>query len=416
MQFDIEHERLKKIVNHAYTTTSFYINSADGNPVFKDENISWESIPLTKKEDIVLSGDSFISSRYLSQYIMRKLLRVPTSGSTGKCVDIYWNSADNFLSLMPLLLKRKKYYNINSQDRHCYFYTGRIPGKIDKEAECLDFEMGFCKSNLNEEKLIRIWDEMRKFKPTWLILQPSMASLLCKIVETNELEPIADLRYAEITGEMLFPSERERIETILHVKVANQYGCNEMNSIAYECPEGYLHCMESNVLVEILDENGEAVSNGEEGEIYITTLTNYAMPLIRYQIGDRGRLMDHQCKCGSKERIMELTKGRSNDWVIDNEGKQLNTYIFLRCIENINMMYENVIHQFQIIQHQIGKFTVNLVTDEEFAKSDIINLFLENLWQTSLSGAEYNFVFFAHLFPDNSFGKLKWFINEMISV
>ncbi len=412
--------RLERILHHAYTTTPFYMDSDDdyindirGKGFVLKEESDWEKIPLTKKEDIVLHKDSFISSHYLSLYLQEKLLQVSTSGSTGKCVEIYWSKSDNNRSLMPLWLKRKRYYQINPHDRHCYFYTGRKLGETDIETEDIGYARGFCKSNLNEKKLVQIWYEMIAYNPIWFVLQPSMGALLAKVVETYNLPMIPNLRYIEMSGEMLLPAVREQIERVLHVRIANQYGCVEMNSIAYECSEGYLHCMEENVFTEILDDDGKAVSEGEEGNIYITTLLNYAMPLIRYQIGDRGRFVNQRCDCGNHETIMELSNGRNNDWVIDNNGEYINAYIFIRCITNTNIICENAIYQFQVIQHEIGRFSVNLVIDDEFPAEKIRSLFLENLWQTSLSGAAVHFNFHPNLYPDSSIGKLKWFINEM---
>ncbi|MDR1700421.1 MAG: hypothetical protein LBR68_04445 [Lachnoclostridium sp.] len=411
---------IEKIVNHAITTVPFYMDSNHEYISYIKKNgfilknaDEWGSIPFTKKEDIVLHGDSFISAKFLPYYLQNKLLRVRTSGSTGKCVEIYWNHTDNYRSLISLWLKRKKYYQINPHDRHCYFYTTRESGKTERETEDLGYARGFCKCDLNDEKLIRIWAQMVEYAPVWLSLQPSMATLLSSIVENYDLPQIPSLRYIELTGEMLLTSNREKIEKNLKARIANQYGCMEMNSIAYECSKGQLHCMEDNVFTEILDHKGKSVLDGEEGEIYLTTLRNYAMPLIRYRIGDRGRFSGHQCGCGNREKVIEITNGRSNDWVIDNNGKRINAYIFIRCINNINQLCENAIYQFQVIQHKIGQFTVMLVVDDEFEEEDIEGLFKEHLWQTSLSGANFNFIFHASLYPDDCVGKLKWFINEI---
>ena len=405
--------QLQQIVKHAYTTTPFYMN-LKRDDILGNITGNWGNFPLTYKENIILQGDSFISSHYMSQYLQRKLLRIHTSGSTGKCTEVYWNLSDNSRSMFPLWIKRKKYYQINPHDRYCYFFTGTKQGETDIETEEIEYSYGFCKSNLNEEKLIRIWNQMREYNPKWLILQPCMGILLSQIVEKHNLDHITNLRYIELTGEMLFPPSRMYIEKNLNAKTANQYGCCEMNSIAYECPEGHLHCMDENVHIEILDDNGHEVPDGEEGNIYLTTLRNYVMPLIRYQIGDRGKLLYQDCKCGNHSPILELTNGRTYDWIVDNNGELINSYIFVRCVENINMMHDDtVIYQFQIIQHQISEFTVKLVIDNEFAENEIRNLFVKNLWQSSLSGAAIKFIFYPHLFPDEKRGKLKWFINEM---
>lgn len=275
------------------------------------------------------------------------------------------------------------------------------------------FALGFCKSNLTDKKLADVWERMRAFKPVWMNLQPSMAMLLCRVIEKYGLNSIPTLRYVETTGEMLFPHMRKYIQEKLNVAIADQYGCNELNSLAFECPNGYLHCMEENAVVEILDGQGNPVPDGEEGEIVVTSLNNYAMPLIRYRIGDRGRIIHKACSCGDSGRVLELTTGRSNDWVIDKDGNLLNAYIFARCVENVNKIYEHAVLQFQVIQHAVDDFTINLVLDEECEPDEICGYFMENLWQGTLTGADFKLQLYPELIPEEKSGKLKWFVSEM---
>ena len=87
------------------------------------------------------------------------------------------------------------------------------------------------------------------------------------------------------------------MEAFFNCKVASQYGCYEVNSIAYECPFHKLHVMTENVYVEIVEDN----------QICITSKHNRVMPFVRYKVGDRGRLCtDKNCSCGSQEPILEL--------------------------------------------------------------------------------------------------------------
>ncbi len=89
--------------------------------------------------------------------------------------------------------------------------------------------------------------------------------------------------------------------------MASYYGANEFHSIAYECPYGNMHLMSGNVYVEVLNDNKECVA-GEEGEVYVTSLTNSVMPLIRYQIGDRGKIeAGKKCMCGNHSPVIVVS-------------------------------------------------------------------------------------------------------------
>ena len=178
-------------------------------------------------------------------------------------------------------------------------------------------------------------------------------------------------------------------------------------------PKGHLHCMEENAVIEILDEQGDPLPDGEEGEIVVTSLSNFAMPLIRYKIGDRGCFLKEACSCDDPGKVLKLTTGRSNDWVVDREGNLLNVYIFVRCVENINRIYEHAILQFQVIQHAVDKFTIKLVIDEECEPDEICRYFMENLWQGTLLGADFRIQIYPELMPEERSGKLKWFVSEI---
>lgn len=401
-------DRKKQIVDHAYKTVPFYCDKK----LLHEKISDWDDIPIVDKNDLVMKNNAFISENYLGYFVRNELIYSQTSGSTGKCVDVYWYPADCNRSLLPLWMRRKKYYNINPHDKFCYFFTGRDLGNIDVEIEYMETSMGICKSDLNEEKLVEILEKIREFGPRWMIIQPSIAVLLCQVLNKYNLGNIPTLKYIESTGEMLFPDIKRYIERSLGVMVANQYGCNELNSIALECPCGELHCFEENAIIEVIDSNGNSLSDGEEGELCITTLTNYAMPLIRYKVGDLGRIERNNCSCGCKGAILKLVNGRNNDWVIDRNGSKINAYVFARCVQNVNRIVENAILQFQIVQTQIDLFSVNLVLDDGCDPNEICNLFLDNLYQSSLDAVRFQFFFHSKLFPDVSTGKLQWFKRD----
>lgn len=129
---------------------------------------------------------------------------------------------------------------------------------------------------------------------------------------------------------MLLESTRRKLEEAFKCKISNQYGCYEANSIAYECPHNKLHCMEDNIYVEIVDNEGKEVTKVNEGNIIITTLNSHAMPFIRYKIGDRG-VMDYNqevCKCGNKSPVLKLSSGRVNDYIVLDDGSRINAYVY----------------------------------------------------------------------------------------
>lgn len=84
-------ERQRKIIRHAYETVPFYMNISreKGFDCEKCEDLA--DIPIVSKEDLVLRNDAFISAGYMTEYLQGKLLQTHTSGSTGKCANIFWS-------------------------------------------------------------------------------------------------------------------------------------------------------------------------------------------------------------------------------------------------------------------------------------------------------------------------------------
>ena len=190
----------------------------------------------------------------------------------------------------------------------------------------------------------------------------------------------------------------------------NQYGANEFNSIAYECPNGNMHIMESNVIVEVL-KDGKGVEDGTEGEVYISTRTNSAMPLIRYKIGDIGKICTGKCDCGCEWKMFELTSGRVSDYILCADGSRVTSYTLVRAIESVNYIYENVIRQFRIIQKNIEEFHIILVVDEDdLDMCDVIErVFKESIMETRLAGVDYTFEYKTRLIPNDENGKFAYF-------
>lgn len=128
--------------------------------------------------------------------------------------------------------------------------------------------------------------------------------------------------YAKVFGEMLYPFQRQLIEEGLGARVIETYGCNETGTVAYECPAGSIHVFAEHVEVEILND-GEPAAPGEMGEIVLTCTTNRTMPLIRYRVGDRGRLVADPCSCGRPHPVLSGIEGRTGDVLLTATGVQI---------------------------------------------------------------------------------------------
>ena len=396
--------KTKETMSQAYSQSPFYQKKMQEENVSLDVMMEdWGSVPVIDKKEMVCTTESVVPYKYLVNSNDKDMIIGNTSGSTGQCLTIYWNHWDMAKSMMSLWLYRKKYYGISPTDKYCYFYTLRNMNKSDPEWEIHKMGMGFSKQNLTEEKLYA-------HQPVWLLLQPSIAIPLARYVLESGVELIESLKYIELSGEMFTEQNQRFLEAVFQVPVRSQYGCNEVNSIAYECPHKNLHVMDANVHVDIM-KDGKSVKDGEEGHIVITSKNNHVMPFIKYDIGDYGMLLEKSCSCGNKGRILKLTRGRKNDMVLFENGQECSVYEFIRAFSCVEKCIDGTLYQYQIIQKAYDLFEIHLVTDEK--KEVIETIFKKNIQNENLQNAEYSFVMHEHLLPEEDCGKLRMFRREM---
>jgi phenylacetate-CoA ligase len=145
----------------------------------------------------------------------------------------------------------------------------------------------------------------------------------------------------------LYPFMREAIEDVFRCKVFNRYGSREVGDIAGECSvHRGLHVLPWSCYVEVVDEVGRRVPAGIEGNIVVTCLTNFAMPLIRYQIGDRGILSaEPQCPCGRQGQILERVSGRNVDVFKTRDGTLVDGEYFTHLL-----YFQPWVWKFQVVQ------------------------------------------------------------------
>ena len=133
------------------------------------------------------------------------------------------------------------------------------------------------------------------------------------------------LKYVMPYGGLACDSLLSRVRSALGVETRNIYGTSELGPVAVSCDNHRaMHIIESFFEVEIF-RDGKVVQDGQIGEVVITDLTNTAMPLIRYKVGDIGRILQDACACGRNTKRLEIlgrvqeTLVRSGHWVTASE-------------------------------------------------------------------------------------------------
>lgn len=169
-----------------------------------------------------------------------------------------------------------------------------------------------------------------------------------------------------VGAEKLHSFQRELIERVFEAPVFETYGSREFTLIGGECAEhAGLHLTMENLLVEIVDDDGLATPAGEEGNVVITDLTNYGMPFIRYQNGDRAIAGLDRCRCGRGLPLLKQVTGRQLDILETVDGRHIPGEFFPHLIKE----YRGV-RRFQVVQENLRSVKVLIVPGAEWTLED----------------------------------------------
>jgi phenylacetate-CoA ligase len=268
-----------------------------------------------------------------------------TSGSTGRRTTTYFDERGWVLAKHLLKLRARFAAGVRPLDRIALLQDGiDAPRRIGRATRAAAFSV--------HQPLAEIVPDLRAFAPSVLYGFPGHLALLAETLDAG----VMPVRLVFTSGELLDLPTRRRIETGFGAPVLDVYGCTETKEIAWQCSEknGY-HLNADWVYVEI-DPPGRA------GRLLVTPLYNRAMPLLRYEVGDCGEVLDdEQCPCGRGLPLIRPTLGRSVDYLHLPGGRRLAPYSLTCAIEAIEGM-----RQYQFVQRAPDLLDLRIVPHNGF--------------------------------------------------
>jgi phenylacetate-CoA ligase len=226
---------------------------------------------------------------------------------------------------------------------------------------------------ISEEDLVRYVNINNSFKPD--IIQGYATALyeFGKYILQKNID-IHRPKFIVAQAENLTTEMRGIIEKAFGCSVRNLYGSREVSCIAGECKNGLMHIFNFWNYVEVLDGNNMPVKEGEEGKVVVTNLHNYAMPFIRYEIGDRAIVGPKKCSCGNPYPTLKKITGRITDSFIKRDGTVIPAEFFIHFIGVV--CSDGSIDKFQVIQEDHEKIKILFVSQNGLnaaKKNDIEN-------------------------------------------
>jgi phenylacetate-CoA ligase len=348
-QFQLE--RLQSTLNRVYRNVKFYRSRLDGVEVLPGDihNLEdLEKLPFTTKDDL---RDNYPYG--MLAVPLREVVRIHSStGTTGKPTVIGYsrNDLDTWSELVARVLAAG---GVTSEDVvQIAFGYGLFTGGFGLHygAERIGASV-IPVSSGNTRKQVMI---MEDYRTTALICTPSYAHFISEVIEEEGIEAgRLSLKWGLFGSEPWSEKMRGEIESKLAITATDNYGLSEVMGpgVAGEClVKSGLHLNEDHYIPEIIDpDTGEVLPMGERGELVITTITNEAMPLIRYRTRDLTRLYLEDCACGRTLVKMEKVTGRTDDMIII---KGVN--VFPTQVEQVLNQFEGITPHYQILLDRDG--------------------------------------------------------------
>ena len=153
---------------------------------------------------------------------------------------------------------------------------------------------------------------LQRNEPDYLLTSPANAAELVRSALAHGVR-LPRLREVRTFGGLVRPEVRESCRQAWGVPLTDLYTSGEAGHVALQCPgHEHYHVQSESVLVELLDRHGRACAPGAVGRIVVTTLHNFAMPLVRYDTGDLGEEAE-PCECGRGLPVLRRIVQRTHD-------------------------------------------------------------------------------------------------------
>ncbi len=330
------------------------------------------SLPILTKTDIRAHGAELLSERYDRATLTRKM----TSGSTGVSLEVFVDEVSQQHKQASHPAARTSGAAEASFPASLSPRCGAIPS-IGSAAGAVACAMPCWSAR-------RTWTLSRWTRARWPVSPPDCAAVRPRCYSDMRTRSILLAEYCSpdrgirtirprgiiATAMVLHTTERQAIEEVFACPVTNRYGCEEVSLIACECERhDGLHVNADGVYVELLRE-GQPVSPGEPGSVVATDLTNRAMPLLRYQVGDVAVWSGRACPCGRGLPLLERIEGREADYVVTAAGELISG---ISLTENFALHVPGVV-QIQIVQEEILHFVFRIVRGPDFGPASLRRL------------------------------------------
>ncbi len=367
---DWQFRQLRELVTHALAQVPYYRDHLRRAMIFTLAGLTPESFlrwPVLRKADLMT-----YSGQMLARQIPREhgaIIWNSTSGSTATPVKVAFTDMAVWLQA-ALVLRSQLWHGLDFSAKFAAIKSGVAAGSY------ADWGPATRDAIATGPSVVCFVSEPANVQLDWLLHQ-APAYLLCygtilhALLDASRAAGIRphSLRAVFSFGETVSEDLRERLRAEWRVPMIDAYSAGEFGTIAIDCPvQPHFHVQSESVYLEVLRDDGTPATAGETGRVVITDLHNFAMPLIRYEIGDYARV-GTLCSCGRGLPVLTRVLGRVRNMACDPSGRRFWPSFPARLWTAVP-----AVRQLQLVQVDAGRINVRYIGERDLLATEITQL------------------------------------------
>ncbi|MDM8553183.1 hypothetical protein QUF75_00415 [Desulfococcaceae bacterium HSG7] len=364
----LQYNRLTRLIKYAYKHVPYYRNLlSDSGVVNSQKKIildNFSNIPLLDKQTIKNEFERLQSDKLHK----RKWHYETTGGSTGEPTKVI-HDLERSRWIIAMKGLRNEWCGVKLNHKKVHLWGSERDLFVGKETfktnlnRWLNNSLWLNAFRMTTEDMYRYVETINRFCPIYIKGYATCLYEFAQFIRENKLIIHSPQSIVSCAG-TLTHIMRTTIEQVFQTSIFNNYGSRDVQAMAFECSEHTgLHVLAPLLYLEIIRDDGSPTEYDEVGEVIMTPFFNYAMPLIRYRIGDMAYWAKNECTCGRHWPLLGNVSGRVTECFRRKDGGLVPPEYFIHLFGVV--LNDGWIKKFQIIQEELNRIRVLIVCSKQ---------------------------------------------------